>query len=286
MKNCFLKGYTEKFSGISLILFFASQLFIRMDFPSLPIAADFILFALCIPLIICKWVCMKEFLFIDKLSATVTVIATAFFALFFKYKIAILADIIMFILILAFTSIAPRMYKKEGKSEFELFDVTFWVLMYITILLSSLFRCLMYSFTESVFIPFLPAAIITGVVFGTLTTCLTLKKRLTKDVRIKVFLLSSLLVAFVAWPFTVHLNYALDTSNPAQYYIKIQDKEFSNRWRLPDSYKFEFAVNDKPFSVDVPSSDYAKYEVGDTYLLYRYEGAFGVPFFITGNYTD
>ena len=286
MKNWFLKGYTEKFSGISLILFFASQLFIRMDFPSLPIAADFILFALCIPLIICKWVCMKEFLFIDKLSATVTVIAAAFFALFFKYKIAILADIIMFILILAFTSIAPRMYKKEGKPEFELFDVTFWVLMYITILLSSLFRCLMYSFTESVFIPFLPAAIITGVLFGTLTTCLTLKKRLTKDVRIKVFLLSSLLVAFVAWPFTAHLNYALDTSDPAQYYIKIQDKELSRKWRLPDSYEFEFTVNDKTFSVDVPSSDYGKYEVGDTYLLYRYEGAFGVPFFITGNYTD
>ena len=60
-----------------------------MDFISLPIAADIILFALCIPLIICKWVCMKEFLFIDKLSATVTILAVAFFALFVKNKIDI-----------------------------------------------------------------------------------------------------------------------------------------------------------------------------------------------------
>ncbi len=54
----------------------------------------------------------------------------------------------------------------------------------------------------------------------------------------------------------------------------------------PTTYQFSVTVEGKTFEIDVPRSHYDYYEVGDTYYIYRYDGALGQPFYLSYAYVD
>ena len=82
--------------------------------------------------------------------------------------------------------------------------------------------------------------------------------------------------------FTIgHLNYALDTKGPQPCIAVIEDKDIDhNSRRAPDTYEFRLTVDGERFDLNVGIVEYHRYEVGDTYTFYRYEGAFGKPFYL------
>ena len=78
-----------------------------------------------------------------------------------------------------------------------------------------------------------------------------------------------------------NLNYALDVSESTRYSAVIEAKDsFHGRRR---SYRrFRFTVNGETISMDVSPSTYRTYNEGDTYNITRYQGAFGVPYYMAG----
>ena len=76
------------------------------------------------------------------------------------------------------------------------------------------------------------------------------------------------------------MNYVLDTKGPQQYTAVIEDKDYTHYRKGPDSYEFRVTVDGETFDLNVSVLEYDRYEIGDTYTFYCYEGAFGKPFYL------
>ena len=76
-----------------------------------------------------------------------------------------------------------------------------------------------------------------------------------------------------------HLNYVLDTTPPAPCEAVIEDKEIERHRKSLDTYEFIVTVDEKHITLDVSSDEYHRYEIGDPYTFYRYQGAFNIPFY-------
>ena len=63
----------------------------------------------------------------------------------------------------------------------------------------------------------------------------------------------------------------------------IVDKEIDHHRKGPDDYEFELVIDGAEVTLSVPQSEYYKHSVGDAYSFERYNGAFGVPFYISKN---
>ena len=100
---------------------------------------------------------------------------------------------------------------------------------------------------------------------------------------------SVLIISVLVFSFTLvgiqQLNFALDTGEPTEYSAVIEGKNVP-RIRINQksdngiSYHFLLAVKEGSCDVKVGRSVYHSHEVGDTFTVYRYEGAFGIPFYL------
>lgn len=105
--------------------------------------------------------------------------------------------------------------------------------------------------------------------------------------RIGYIFLCAFLAFALTWPFAIHLNYALDFSPPQEYSSVIDDKELDMDIRIgkehqnPTTYKFTVMADGKKYELAVTRDEYYRYDEGDTYYFYRYEGALGEPFFLS-----
>ena len=75
-------------------------------------------------------------------------------------------------------------------------------------------------------------------------------------------------------------NYAFDNGEPTPYTIVITDKDYVRRRKQADKYEFEFYIGEECYWIEVTSSVYEKYEIGDKYTVKKYEGCFNREFFI------
>lgn len=101
----------------------------------------------------------------------------------------------------------------------------------------------------------------------------------------------SVLVAFGALVVSIilvlHANYAFDFNEPTEYAVEIEDKDHHFRSRHKYTTRmFTVTVEGKTFDIHVPKSHYEYYEIGDTYYVYRYNGALGQPFYLSYAYAD
>ena len=163
------------------------------------------------------------------------------------------------------------------------------VLCFVGILCSSvglLFR-LDYAFIDLGFSPLwvIPLVISVGVgIWAPTTWC---DKSTMLHTRIGYILLCAMLVFAITGPYAVHLNYALDFSQPQEYSSVIDDKELDMDIRIgqehknPTTYEFTVMADGKKYELAVTYDDYYRYDEGDTYYFYRYEGALGEPFFLS-----
>ena len=150
-----------------------------------------------------------------------------------------------------------------------------WVLLFLVIAFPAFSH---YTYTSGAFMPFwrisLVIGIITGILYG-----ISHRDRVNSTHWIFMFLVS-LIVFFVVNIYTSHLNYILDTNEPERRIAVIEDKEHNRHRKSADSYEFQLTLDGETFDLDVPFSEYNKYEVGDTYVFTEYQGAFNEPFFI------
>lgn len=76
-----------------------------------------------------------------------------------------------------------------------------------------------------------------------------------------------------------HLNYLFDTHPPVECEAVIEDKDVDRNRKGPDDYELIVTIEGKRITMDVSSEEYRRYDIGDTYTFYRYQGAFNIPFY-------
>lgn len=82
-----------------------------------------------------------------------------------------------------------------------------------------------------------------------------------------------------------HLNYALDFNGIAEEkwaVIVDKDIDFGGRKGIT-TYDFDLVLDGEELDLKVSRSEYYSYEVGDYYPVNFYNGAFNVPFYLSGN---
>ena len=135
-----------------------------------------------------------------------------------------------------------------------------------------------YRFSEHAFFIFLPITLILGMIIGgTSAGQLLLQKKDIQNVVI-CFLVVSVIGFLVTDTYAKHLNYLLDTNEPIEYTAEIIEKKESRSSKRSKKYSFTFCVDGEMYNVSVELSEYKNYEVGDSYAIERYEGAFGKSF--------
>lgn len=89
----------------------------------------------------------------------------------------------------------------------------------------------------------------------------------------------ALLSALIVSSYTANLNYMLDSNQPLEFAATIEEKDMDTHRKAPTSYEFYLTVEGERFDLEVGFLDYNNYEVGDTYTVKKYQGAFYVPFY-------
>ena len=136
-----------------------------------------------------------------------------------------------------------------------------------------------YAFAEIDFFPLWYVALALGLLCGWLFVAKLMEKGLSVGKRIGAFLLISALCFFAAGATLAHLNHWFDRSQPKQFVVVIEDKEYRHS-KHSSHHKFTVTAQGDTFDIEVPRSHYAYYEVGDSYVIEYREGAFGEPYYI------
>lgn len=191
---------------------------------------------------------------------------------------------LLFTTVLLITAILTYIFrKKDSLSLISFPEVCFIEIMVLT--LGLLFR-LDYAFIDMGFslLWVIPLIISLGASLFFILKCYS--EPLTPLKRIGYILLCTFLVHGFIVTYAFHLNYALDFSPPEEYSSVIVDKDRNTHIgrqsrKLPTTYEFTVMADGKKYKLAVTRDEYYRYDEGDTYYFYRYEGALGEPFFLS-----
>ena len=136
-----------------------------------------------------------------------------------------------------------------------------------------------YAFTEIDLFPLWYVALAPGLLCGWLFVAKLMEKGHSPGKQIGMFLLMSLIMFFVAGTVLAHLNHFFDTSQPKQFVVVIEDKEYRHR-KHSSHHEFTVTAQGDTFDIEVPRSHYDYYEVGDSYVIEYREGALGEPYYM------
>ena len=191
---------------------------------------------------------------------------------------------LLFTTVLLITAILSYIFrKKDSLSLISFPEVCFIEIMVLT--LGLLFR-LDYAFIDMGFslLWLIPLIISFGASLFFILKCYS--EPLTTLKRIGYILLCTFIVHVILVTYAYHLNYALDFSPPQEYSSVIVDKDRNTHigrqsHKLPTTYEFTVMADGKKYDLAVTRDEYYRYDKGDTYYFYRYEGALGEPFFLS-----
>lgn len=191
---------------------------------------------------------------------------------------------LLVVAVLLLTAILSHVFRKKDSLSL----ISFPAVCFIEIMFASLgllFR-LDYAFIDLGFSPLwvIPLIISLGASLFFILKCYS--EPLTTLKRIGYILLCTFIVHGFIVTYAFHLNYALDFSPPEEYSSVIVDKDRNShigrsRRKLPTTYKFTVVADGKKYELAVTREEYNRYDEGDTYYFYRYEGALGEPFFLS-----
>lgn len=128
-------------------------------------------------------------------------------------------------------------------------------------------------------IPFGVAALVATAVLIIKGKIVLFDDRLSERVALP-FVVALFVSAFCCGVFA-NLNYALDTSEAKRKTSVITEKDIEYHTKSGDDYILSVGVDGKIIEVNVSEGEWYEYEVGDSYVLIYYEGAFGVAFYIS-----
>ena len=136
-----------------------------------------------------------------------------------------------------------------------------------------------YAFAEIDFFPLWYVALALGLLCGVLFVAKVMEKGHSAGKQIGMLLLMSLIMFFVAGTVLAHLNHWLDSSQPKQFVVVIEDKE-SHFSRYSRSYEFTVTAQGDTFDIEVPEKHYFTFDEGDLYVIEYREGALGEPYYM------
>ena len=137
-----------------------------------------------------------------------------------------------------------------------------------------------YVFAEIDLFPLWYVALALGLLCGWLFVAKLMVKGLSVGKRIGAFLIISALCFFAAGATLAHLNHWFDSSQPKQFVVVIEDKEYRSGRRGSKHYEFTVTAQGDTFDIEVPGKHYKAFDVGDHYVIEYREGAFGEPYYI------
>lgn len=137
-----------------------------------------------------------------------------------------------------------------------------------------------YEFADGSSFPFWKFDLSLGVICGVVCFVILIKNGKQHMGRlllgsVGIALISALLIS----SYTANLNYMLDSNKPEEYTATIEEKEMRTHRKAPTTYEFSLTVEGEELDLEVGFLDYNNYEVGDTYTVKKYQGAFYVPFY-------
>lgn len=187
-------------------------------------------------------------------------------------------EIILFLCITVCLLLFPKTAKDRSETDSKKkMDINSLLFLFALILIFS--DSQYYTYIEGQF-PFLLASLILGIPIGAGLSILKSKDR--KDIKsILLFLaLYGTLSVLVVNVLLMHLNYTLDLQPPEEYSAIVEDKQHTRRRKGDDTYKFEITVDGQTIRQEVPSNEFHAYEIGDSYTVQKYGGAFGEAFYL------
>ena len=127
--------------------------------------------------------------------------------------------------------------------------------------------------------PLLIGSAILGILAGTVFTIWYFRHKYKVLAIIGLSLCFDILFTSIFMLSAVHLNYLFDTKPPIECEAIIEDKNIDYNRKSPDEYEFIVTIDGKRITMQVSSEEYRRYEIGDTYTFYRYQGVFNIPFY-------
>jgi hypothetical protein len=236
--------------------------------------------ALCTPAAVAPWFDKREKNIAIKVLSSLAVLSFALSAAFLGLKKLLLVNIVLLILFFAAYSALAAIFKPKGLSgnnAHSIFMAQMSVSLFVLILAANRF-----TFSEASF-PFLAPSIALGVLIAGAVFIIFInggEKKFSKGNKIGIFCIACFVSVFVAWAGIASFNYVLDFSEPQAYRVTIEDKDYTRRRKGVDSYEFTITADGKKLDIEVSWREFDSYEIGDTYTVNRYNGAFGEPFFI------
>ena len=136
-----------------------------------------------------------------------------------------------------------------------------------------------YAFAEIGLFPLWYVALALGRLCGWRFVAKLMVKGLSMGKRSGAFLLISALCFFAAGATLAHLNHWFDSSQPKQFVVVIEDKEYRHR-KNSSHHKFTVTAQGDTFDIEVPGKHYKAFDVGDHYVIEYREGALGEPYYM------
>lgn len=172
------------------------------------------------------------------------------------------------------------------KREINRANILIWLFGSFYLILKQLLNFSHYEFLSGAFTPFWIIPSIVGISVG-ISVIVLIRKSTKLWGKVGYFVLVAFISTVLLSTIIANLNYALDFNEPTKMIVTIEDKDidFGRRFS-PTKYKLRFTQNDKKHYVQVPYSDYCKYNIGNIYELAVYDGAFGEKFYMSTKYQN
>ncbi len=234
---------------------------------------------ICAGIILWSWLPASKILLPEKIVITWSVAALGV-ASFLSYRWLMIIYILLSFIVVLYLILRFAYFKNED------LDISVLALEAVYLWLNLIILAIKYSFVS---FPWLFLGITLGVSAG---ICLlfflafrTADWRKKRDLVWSVILVF-FMVAVSVFCFVCHLNYALDFNGAAeQKWAVIVDKDINfGGSRGVTTYEFELVLDGEEVDLKVSRSEYRHYEIGDHYPVNFYNGAFNVPFYLSGNH--
>ena len=254
------------------------QLIMLSDLPLLSLVVMSTI--LCAVLIFLTWRVKKDFPLPAKMVTTGSLLFFTYFPVLLSRKMWILFCVLWFVILVVIEQIFRHVVYKTKLNA----DILLAQLLYLICWLGAAVNT--YGYGKNSYVPFWQVSLVIALMFGLLQAVLAeqteqdVKKNITK--KLSVFLIYGLLTFFVVSAGVQNLNYALDVSEPTRYSAVIEAKRSHHSRKGRDYRYFRFTMNGETIELDVSASTYRTYNEGDTYNITRYQGAFGVPYYVSG----
>ena len=273
----------QTFSSIALIAPLVETLIAMMG--GLDLGKQSVLVAVTsLPALFYIWWTKQEPSLPVRLITTAVLLLRALLCFVPSYRARLLVHMVILLVLLAASCICfyrlHRTTKKGGVG------IAIWIVL-ITSTLGLLFvQCLRFSYEAGVFLPLWQVWLGIGAAFGIFVWIKWLWKKHKFWGQVGYFLLTVFLTFLALGVFAAAANYALDFSEPRPIDIVIEDQDIDRHRKGPDDYQLIFTLEGTEYSVNVPYQEFRRYEIGDTYRIYRYNGALGEPFFVASGYVE